>query len=351
LWSWIGVAVVGVIVLIVTTTRLVKRQYESAHERSIKRLLDSSHRLEMNGRVSEALVDLDAALLLIDQADSKVKITADSPRKHRQTLARKDAEAVRDKLLASTTNAFPLGEWLGLLERTRQDADLASLRSNVEEQFVAHLNREVASQLDTARSAISAQQPLQAVNICEQIVRLLANLPPDIRQPYRTEADRLVSDLIQHRGVLLEMPRGEFIQGTQNAYATELLPSIERALESKGYLPNRAASPFKQLWNASLYQLDVEIIEKREGNYLSTENRLTRIEARLRLSSRGEPVWQTMPTSRSSVPLPHLPAYQASRLAVNNGRSEELENLLYTDARGQIADKLGFALQHLPAFH
>jgi hypothetical protein len=86
-----------------------------------------------------------------------------------------------------------------------------------------------------------------------------------------------------------------------------------------------------------------------EGNYLSSENRLTRIEARLTLSSGKQPVWKTTPTARSTVPLPKLSAYVASRVAASRERSEEFEKMLYADARAQIDDKFGFALSNMPA--
>ena len=50
-------------------------------------------------------------------------------------------------------------------------------------------------------------------------------------------------------------------------------------------------------------------------------------------------IWQTSPTARSTVPLPKLPAYLSSRLAISPERSEEFERLLYDNARGQIDDK------------
>ncbi len=64
-------------------------------------------------------------------------------------------------------------------------------------------------------------------------------------------------------------------------------------------------------------------------SYLTTENRLTRIEARLTLSSRNGLVWQFQPTAQASVPLPGLPAYLSSRLAASRERSEEIERRFY----------------------
>ena len=105
-----------------------------------------------------------------------------------------------------------------------------------------------------------------------------------------------------------------------------------KALEAKNYLPYRAASPWAGLWKHALYRLRLEISERLEGNYLASENRLTQIQVHLTLTEGGVQKWQSIPTARTSVPLPKLPAYLSSRLAARPDRSEEVEHLLYTDA-------------------
>jgi hypothetical protein len=121
-----------------------------------------------------------------------------------------------------------------------------------------------------------------------------------------------------------------------------------KALEAKGYLPFRESSPWKSAWDKARYLMRLEVSERREGSYLSTENRLTRIEARLTLTTSGRLVWQTIPTARSSDTLRNLPVYVSSRLAANPARSEECERLLYDNARGQIDEKFGYALGNMP---
>ena len=88
-----------------------------------------------------------------------------------------------------------------------------------------------------------------------------------------------------------------------------------------------------------------------KGNYLSSANRLTRIEVRSdgHDIDQRQPVFQTIPTARSTVPLPKLPVYLSSRLAMSGERSTELERLLYNDARGQIDGKLAHSLGNMPA--
>jgi hypothetical protein len=98
-----------------------------------------------------------------------------------------------------------------------------------------------------------------------------------------------------------------------------------------------------------LYHMRLDVAELQEGNYLSSANRLTRIEAHLSLTSRGEMIWHTAPTVRSQVPLPKLPAYLANRVAISPERSEQFERLLYQSARDQIDEKFRYALKNMPA--
>ncbi len=102
------------------------------------------------------------------------------------------------------------------------------------------------------------------------------------------------------------------------------------------------------MWAKALYHLRFDVSERLEGSYLSSENRLTRIEARLTLMSRDVVIWQTIPTSRTSVPLPGRSAYISGRLAANRARSEEFERMFYEDARGHIEEKFGYALSNMP---
>ncbi len=165
----------------------------------------------------------------------------------------------------------------------------------------------------------------------------------------RRETEALVERLVETHGVSLETPRGDFVHGSFETYRATLVPMLAKALEAKGYLPFRESSPWKSAWQKAMYHMRLEVSERREGNYLSTENRLTRIEARLSLTSSRKLVWQTIPTARTTVPLPNLPVFLSSRLASRSERTDECEHLLYENARGQIDEKFGYALSNLPA--
>ena len=65
--------------------------------------------------------------------------------------------------------------------------------------------------------------------------------------------------------------------------------------------------------------------------------------------SGGVLLWHISPTAKSSVPLPELSTYVASRVAATQTRKEEIEKLLYANARGQIEDRIKRNLGNMPA--
>jgi hypothetical protein len=164
----------------------------------------------------------------------------------------------------------------------------------------------------------------------------------------RGEAERLISQIITTHGLTIQIPQATFTYGSQSSYSAELTPILVSALEARGYLPYRASSPWSQTWSHAPYQLKLEVIERLEGSYLSTQNRLTRIEVKVSLASHGEVLWRINPTVRSSESLPELSTFVASRVASGSTRSEEIEKLLYQNARGQIEERLKRNLGNMP---
>ena len=184
---------------------------------------------------------------------------------------------------------------------------------------------------------------------CERIAALLEHLAAERATAVRDETERLVIRLISRHGVQIEAPDGHFAAG-QPSYAADLVPVIVKAFEAKGYLPYRDSSYWRARWQHARFVAAIEVSEKREGNYLASANRLTRIEVRLTVTSldRRALLFQTTPTARSRVPLPKLPLYLSNRVALSSERSEELERLLYDDARGQIDGSLAHSLGNIP---
>jgi hypothetical protein len=347
--AWVAVAAVAVIAVSIGAIRLLGRHYRSVQKGSINKLLASSRDNEGAGRLDLALVELDAALDLARRAGQQAHFHFEQEERRRGDLARRDAQSALDRLVRHGPQSFPLGEWLTLIARTRKDSDLAALRPRIEEEFRGSIRRRTTHELDAARRDFDSGRVVASLEACDRIAALLPHLAPDVEAAIRRETEALVEQLVETHGVSLEIQHGDYVLGSPETYRAGLLPALIKGLEVKGYLPFRESSPWKSAWKKSLYHLRLQVTERREGTYLSSENRLTRIEARLTLTSPRKLVWETIPTARTTVPLPKLPAYLSSRVAVSTARSDEFERLLYDNARGQIDEKFAYALTNMPA--
>jgi hypothetical protein len=349
-WSWTGLGVAAAIVLGAAMILLVKQHHHSSRERSIRELLDSAKRHERAGRVSQALLDMDTALELARQSDGGAIAPQTDIHNKRAELARRDAKSVLDRLNDAGPSAFQLGDWLNLLARAQDDPDLKPMLPEIRGNFATSLEHAIAAKLVSARKAMESGRVVAALDVCDQLPVLTGHLAKASQDRIRRELEQLVEQLVGEHGVSVEPPEGEYTFGSQGSYVKQLLPLLVPALESKAYLPYRRESPWRDAWRHACYRVHVKVIERLEGNYLSSANRVTRITAQLTLTSGDEVRWQTSPTARTTVPLPKLSALVASRAAVSSKPSEEVERLLYADARGQIDDRFAVALTNMPAW-
>jgi hypothetical protein len=346
-WAWATLAIASVAILAAGTVQFAKRQYQTSQERSINQLIESSRSHEAEGRLEEALIDLDAALDLAEKAGSSYSGKLTEWRESRKGLARRDAKTTLTRLRQAPPGSFPVGNWLNLISRAKRDPDLSPISASVKEQFQTALGREVGSDLAAARALLESGKVVASFSHCDAIADLITHMPHDKQQTIRSQTEEIVSRLVSTHGVTIEPPQGHFIFGTK-PYLNNLTPVLVKAVQTRGYLPRPESSPWRDEWKHALYQLSLEVSEQFEGNYLSSANRLTRINATVRLLARGESIWHTTPTARSTVPLPKLPAYLSTRLAISRERSEEFERLLYENARGQIQERLALNLSSMP---
>jgi len=343
----VALALLSAVLLLAGSCQFLKRQYDSYRERSINQLLDSSRRHQAGGRLGEALIDLDTALELAAKAGPGLRSRLAVDHNNRPDLARRDAGEILARLSRHEPSSFSLGEWLNLKARAAKDPDLEPLVGPVESQFQKALETQVEFDLTAARRAFKSLDVVASLNHCDQIAGLIRYLAPKIQPAVLNETEALVTQLVSTHGVKVESPQGQFVFDS-TSYVGDMLPVLAKAVEDKGYLPNRESSPWHSLWDHALYHMRLDVTEQQEGNYLSSENRLVRIEASVTLSSPAGVFWQTTPTARSQVPLPKLPAYQATRVAISPQRSADFEQLLYKSARDQIDEKFRFALRNMP---
>ena len=127
-------------------------------------------------------------------------------------------------------------------------------------------------------------------------------------------------------------------------------PNLTASLRERGYLPRTSSTTWDDLWTSlAPYRLTVDVLEQMDDTYLSSSNRLSVLSATLSLTRQGVLLWRESPRARTQIPLPGLPAYQASRLAVGARRSPEFERLLYEDARKALNQRIAAHLRSLPA--
>lgn len=347
-WAWAGLAVLAVVAASVGGYKAVRRYFRSAREGSIHKLLASSRANEQAGRLDQALVDLDAALELARQSGAQSGAILAEQRPRRAALAVKEAQTQLDRLRNRGPKAFPLGEWLTLIARSEKDPDLAPSAAGIREEFGRSATRQARYELDAARQDDEAGRALESLRGCDRVAHLLPHLPDAAEKELRGEAGALADRLIRSHGVAIELTRGALVLGTPEDYRTHLVPVLVKGLEGKGFLPYRESSPWRSAWDHARYRLRVDIAEKFVDTYMMSQNRLTRIEGRLNLTTADRPVWQTAPTAVTQVPLPGLPVYLSNKLAATTERTDEAERIFYENARKQIDEKFGFALSNMP---
>jgi hypothetical protein len=347
-WAWVGLFVLLVVVLGAGAMKFLRRQYDSIQDRSINRLLESSRSLESEGRLGEALIDLDAALKLALGAGPAWTKRLEHDQARRPDLARRDALGILTALNRNQSGPFRLGEWLTLIERANRDPDLATLVTNIDESFLASVTAQVSRELDQARQQRGSGNLIASMNACDRAGALLGHLAKNTQPAFRHEAEAIVTELLKTAGITVDVPQGRFVYGS-NTYVSEMLPILDQALEAKGYLPRRESSLWRELWRHSFYRMRLAIQEIQEGKYPSSQNRLTLILAEVTLTSGDKQIWQRTARARSTTPLPHLPANVARQIAVSPERSDEFERLLHKNARDQIVQKFRTALADLPA--
>lgn len=348
-WAWAGIGVLATLIVIAAAVRLLRNKQCEAEARSIHELVAASRNHEEKGELGQALVELDTAIELAAQSATIGSDERSRLKETRQGLARREAQAIVHRLEATAAaDPFPLSGWLEVLARTSTDPDLQTVKASATESFGRKIVAYLELELKKARGLFESGKPVAAFETCDAATGLLGHAPAASRPSLRAEMERLVTQIIERHGIVIDPIRGHLLAGSLAKYNATMIPELHRGLKAKDYVPLEEGSSWRDRWSAAPYRLTVDLNEKLEGNYMSTDNRLTRIDAHLVLSFKGREVWQTTPTARTTVPLPNLPAYQSARAALKHERSEELEQLLYENARGQIHDKFAFALKNLP---
>ncbi len=346
-WAWAGLAVVVVAMVVFGAVEFLRRRFNSIQDRAINQLFVTSQRHESEGRLGEALIDLDAALELAGKAGPAWVKRLEQERSKRADLARRDASSRLGLLCRNQSSTFRLGDWLNLIAWAERDTDLAQLGPQIEEGFQASLLEQAKRELALGRQLFDSGSKSSAMDACDRVGVLFNHLSKASVPGVRKEAESLAGDLVRTAGIAVIVRPGSFVYGS-SSYVSEMVPVLERALEAKGYLPRREGSVWRDTWRQSPFEARLSVDERKEGNYLSSQNRLTLIHIELAVTLGQRQIWQTTPRARSECPLPDLPAYLATQVAVSSERKDEFERLLYKNARDQVDQKFGAALANMP---
>jgi len=348
-WAWGAIGLAVVVVLTASIVRFLERRERANLERSIADLVTASEIAQSDGDLSKALIDLDAAIhLQAGSRDAEADRLQDL-KQRRLELNQREAGASLDRLKHRDEAAFPIGDWLNLQARVDADKQLKALVPVVRKALRQSLGQRIDALIQQAEKASGSDNWAEAIQACESSSTLVSHLPAADQPAIRKRLETIVDGLIGSRGILVDATRTQQL-ATQGSRASPLkLPFIDRALTSKGYLPQPDSSAWRDHWTKSPYRIKLELSERFEGTYLGSQNRLTRVEGRIVLMWHDQPFWETRPVAKAPVPLPNLSAYASGHLALHSQRSEEFEKLLRDRANSMIDDKLIFALRNMPA--
>ncbi len=351
-WAWPIVAVLVVAITFAVGRLIVRSQWQKAENEAVAKLVESSREAETSGRLGEALAEMEGALA---QALSQNPHPAglDELRHRRDSLSRREAEsqlaALNDlERVGDPGNA--VGRALTLLARAAKDEALEGLEPQIHATLERHRLRWVEADARSAEMADEAGQAANALELCQRQYTTAGELPQPLRETWQIRAGTLAQKVIHEHGTIVEPVHGQFTLGTPNKYGSLIDQMLIAALRQAGYLPRPPNALWDEHWSSlAPYHVAFEIHEHQDETYLESQNRVSNIDSKLSLLRQGEAIWREGPNAHTQVPLPGLPAYQASRVAVSDRRSPEFERLLYENARDNLLQQLGATLHKIPA--
>ncbi len=347
-WSALGLAFLAV--TIAGVSRLLIHRSRNERLLAVDRLRQSATQQRDSAAYGSALVDLDSAIeLLKSMRPDEYGPRLEELKRLRGETARQDAEKILRGLTGRQVSGHSSGEWLNLRARIAKDADLAGIKKEFESRFQSHLLASVDADYRAARASFDSGRFAESLDTCLRLDHELKHLLPDVREKWRGRVEELVEAIVQSAGVVVTASDREALAGPNHkTYTPKLAEEATKALRDRGYLPPPSGVAWSSAWSRSPFHLDLQVVERREGNYQASHNRLARIEVHLILEHRGSLLWEATSTVRSAVPLPKIPASFSNRLAIGPARIDEFEALLYENARSRIDGQTAIVLKEIP---
>jgi hypothetical protein len=346
--AWTSVALLAAIVAILVGSRVVATRSHAVRESTVAEILDSADLAEKSGRTSQALSEVEAAITLLRASPSEESDRLSELTRRRDRLSVREAE----ERLAASARLEPsdaVGDLLTLQARARRDPALGSMTSAISAAIEAARSRLVQADLDAARSALDGGRHLDALALGERALVVADKLGAESSKAAVAEAEALMAPILGRIGVIVVQTPGQYTLGSAEAYDASLGPIIGEGLRRQGFAPRPPRGPAKALWDRhAAYQLNFQVHEAQDSLYLQSKSRVSAITASLTLSNASGTNWSTRITGKTQVPLPDLPAYVGSRLAVSDHRDPDTERRLYENARTSMLDMVGFNLKGIP---
>jgi len=351
LWGRLAATILTVAIAVAGMERAARSYRISTELRELGSLTDQARASETEGRVGDALAELEAALAMAGEMRPPPP-GLDDLRRWRADLSVRDTRARLAAVEAAGDRIKPplaVGEAMTLLALAERDEALTGLVPSIRATLEKQLERWTVADAVEARRALDAGQDARALDLCRRMYDSAQDLPTPSRKRVEAEAAGLAGEAISRSGTIIEPVRGTFTLGTPSSYSQPVLEPLNEALRRQGFVPRPPKSPWDDLWESrSPFRVTLEVDERQNGAYLESPNRVSRIEARMEIRRGDVVVWTDRSQGRTQVPLPKAPAYMASRLAVSARRSAEFERMLYENARDAVSERVRNALLSLP---
>jgi hypothetical protein len=348
-WARLTVPLLCVAVAVALAYRVVRSRWQSADAAALVEMVETSLRAEKAGRLGDALTELQSALARAERM-APPPPGIDDLRRRRDALSLREAEAKLAALSGPVADpGSAVGQVLTLRARAARDPALADLATAIE--AALERLRQTWAQADSveAAKALEAGRPDRAMDLCERLHRTADELPAEPRHRLQDEAAAIARRIIARYGTIVEPVRGQFTLGTPDSYTTQLRPIFLEGLRNHGYLPRPAQPVWPDLWTeAAPFRIVFEVVERQDESYLQSPNRISQIDGKMEMVRGGKAFWHDTPSARTQVPVPALPAYQASRVAVSAHRSPDFERVLYNNARAGLLERIGLSIRNLP---
>ena len=356
-WVWCLVGLLCVMIVAAGLNRWIQARWRSDESDSLAKLIAISEKAEKAGRLDDALVHLEGALVLLKKRNPTVVSTELSELTNRRDdLARGDfmkgLEALRKAPHYASVDLEPIiGRGLNLLARARSDSALIDF----DDQVVAELDRLrtlwAVSDAIHAEAALKAGEFAKAAEYSEHQYETAEHIPAADRLPQQVMASNRVESIIRRCGLVVEFAPSSYTLGSDKTYAGLLLPSLKSTMIRSGYYPKPSKTVFERQWRKNVpFRLVITIKERREGAYYQSANRLSYLQSQLEFLRGDRRLMLQTANAQSAVPLPGLATFVANRVALGTQRSAEFERMLYENARSALLERLGLSFKSLPRF-